>query len=127
MLLLVPEECRNNERVWAYLQKLQTQNTPIRDVLAMDLRESMRNGGGPACLRLRVELNEEELTAVNSAVWMNAALYAQLTAWVEEHYRDRLDEADLADPALLDESRTALEALTTLLALGSIYPFQLSG
>ena len=97
MLLLVPEECRSNGRVWSYLQKLLTQDTPIRELLVMDLRESMRNGGGPACLRLRVELKERELAAVNPALLMNDGLYARLTAWVEKHYRDRLSETDLAD------------------------------
>ena len=52
------------------------------------------------------------------------ALYAKLTAWVERHYRDRLSQDDLADPKLLDEVRTALDELTGLLGLGSIYDFQ---
>ena len=125
MLLLVPEECRSNERVWLYLQRLLAQNTPIRDVLVMDLRESMRNGGGPACLRLRVELNEKELAAVNPATLMDDALYGRLTTWVEKHYRDRLGEADLSDPALLTECRAALDELTKILKLGAVYPFQL--
>jgi len=124
MLLLVPEECRSNTRVWNYLQKLVTLDTPIREILVMDLRESMRNGGGPACLRLRVELTEKELAAVNPATLMNDALYPRLTAWVEKHYRDRISELQLGDPALLIESRTALDELTQILALGSIYPFQ---
>lgn len=124
MLLLVPEECRSNTRVWNYLQKLVTLDTPIREVLVMDLRESMKNGGGPACLRLRVELNEKELAAVNPATLMNDALYERLTAWVEKHYRDRIGEIELSDPALLDECRRALDELTAILALGSIYPFQ---
>ena len=127
MLLLVPEECRNNERVWTYLQKLLTDNTPIRELLVMDLRESMKNGGGPACLRLRVELNERELAAVNPATLMCDALHTRLTAWVEKHYRDQLAEADLVDPVLLEESRAALDELTRILALGSVYPFQLGG
>jgi succinylarginine dihydrolase len=126
MLLLVPEECRSNERVWSYLQKLLEWNTPIHEVLVMDLRESMRNGGGPACLRLRVELTAQELAAVNPATLMNDALFAHLTAWVEKHYRDRLGENDLCDPSLLIECRTALDELTRILALGSIYPFQLT-
>ena len=126
MLLLVPEECRNNGRVWAYLQKLLTQQTPIREVLVMDLRESMRNGGGPACLRLRVELTASELAAVNPATLMNEALYGRLTAWVGQHYRDRLGEAELGDPSLLHECRTALDELTQILAIGSVYPFQLA-
>jgi succinylarginine dihydrolase len=125
MVLVVPEECRVNSRVWAYLQKLLTLVTPIQELLVFDLRESMRNGGGPACLRLRVELNTEEAKAVNPAVLMSDALYAKLTAWVEDNYRDRVSESDLADPQLLDESRAALGQLTKILALGSVYPFQL--
>ena len=91
----------------------------------MDLRESMRNGGGPACLRLRVELNEKQLDAVNPATLMNDGLYGRLTAWVEKHYRDRLGDSDLGDPDLLIECRTALDELSRILSLGSVYPFQL--
>ncbi|WP_282099192.1 N-succinylarginine dihydrolase [Deefgea sp. CFH1-16] len=87
----------------------------------------MQNGGGPACLRLRVALNEVEANAVNAGVWMNDALYARLTQWVERHYRDRLVEADLLDPSFLIEVRSALDELTQILQLGSIYPFQMQG
>jgi succinylarginine dihydrolase len=124
MLLVVPEECRAKARVWDYLGKLTTLGTPIREVIAIDLRESMRNGGGPACLRLRVELTEQELAAVNPAVLLDDKLYATLCRWVVTHYRDRLGAADLADPALLGECRTALDELTRILALGNVYAFQ---
>jgi succinylarginine dihydrolase len=125
MVLVVPEECRANARVWAYLQKLLTLNTPIKELLVFDLRESMRNGGGPACLRLRVELNEAEAAAVNPGVVMSDALYPVLTTWVEKNYRDQVGEKDLADPSLLIECRTALDELSRILGLGSVYPFQL--
>ena len=125
MMLVVPEECRTNHRVWGYLQRLLTDDTPIRNVMVMDLRESMRNGGGPACLRLRVELRGPERAAVNQAALMNDVLFARLTAWVEKHYRDQLGEPDLGDPALLDECRAALDELTQILAVGLIYPFQI--
>src|SRR5258708_35603891 len=59
-VLVVPQECRENARVAAYLDSLPEQHGPIDDVLVFDLRESMKNGGGPACLRLRVVLNDEE-------------------------------------------------------------------
>ncbi|MFO7180755.1 MAG: N-succinylarginine dihydrolase, partial [Pseudomonadota bacterium] len=49
-----------------------------------------------------------------------------LVAWVERNYRDRVVLEDLADPLLLDESRRALDELTTLLELGSVYDFQRS-
>ncbi|MEN5141498.1 N-succinylarginine dihydrolase [Pseudomonas juntendi] len=124
MLLVVPEECRNNERVWAYLGQLTSQGGPVKEVKVFDLKQSMQNGGGPACLRLRVALKETELAAVNQGVIMTAPLYDTLLQWVDTHYRDRLVEADLADPQLLLECRTALDDLTQILKLGSVYPFQ---
>ena len=125
MLLIVPEECHKNARVWNYLQQLTAGNGPIREVKVFHLKQSMQNGGGPACLRLRVALNETELAAVNPGVIMTLTLHDTLVAWVGKHYRDRLSEADLADPQLLVECRTALDELTQILKLGSVYPFQL--
>ena len=126
MLLIVPEECRANANVWNYLNELTSAQGPIREVKVFDLKQSMQNGGGPACLRLRVALKEHELAAVNQGVMMTPELHATLTAWVEKHYRDRLSESDLADPQLLSECRTALDELTQILKLGAVYPFQLN-
>ena len=98
-----------------------------RILLVFDLRESMANGGGPACLRLRVVLTEEERRAVNPAVMMNDTLFNALNDWVDRYYRDRLTAADLADPQLLREGREALDVLSQLLNLGSVYPFQREG
>ncbi|MBB1487237.1 N-succinylarginine dihydrolase [Oceanospirillum sediminis] len=123
-LLVIPEECRNNERVWSYLTELESGDGPIDALQVFDLKQSMSNGGGPACLRLRVAMNEAELAAFNQSTRMNDTLYSTLNDWVERHYRDRLLEADLADPQLLIESRSALDELTQILNLGSVYPFQ---
>jgi succinylarginine dihydrolase len=112
--------------VWRYLESLAGGAGPIAEVQVFDLKQSMRNGGGPACLRLRVALNEVELAAVNPGVIMTPALYDRLNLWVDAHYRDRLSEHDLADPQLLDECRTALDELTQILKLGAVYPFQLT-
>jgi len=84
----------------------------------------MYNGGGPACLRLRVVLTPEEQKAVNPAVLMNDNLFSTLNSWVDRHYRDRLTQADLVDPQLLREGRDALDELTKLLDLGNVYAFQ---
>lgn len=127
MALVVPEECRENARVWGYLQTLLEREPIIEQVKALDVRQSMRNGGGPACLRLRVVLTDEELESVNQAVLFDDRLFRRLSSWVDRHYRDRLQEQDLADPLLLEESRAALDELTQILRLGSIYPFQYEG
>ena len=126
MLIVIPEEARENRRVWAYLNELIQSNTPIDEIRIFDLRESMCNGGGPACLRLRVALNKAERQATNQHTLMNNALYLSLKGWINQHYRDRVSESDLADPQLLLENRQALDELTQIMALGSIYSFQQS-
>ncbi|AAX65233.1 TPA: arginine N-succinyltransferase [Salmonella enterica] len=127
MLLVLPRECQDHVGVWRYLNKLVAEDNPISAMQVFDLRESMANGGGPACLRLRVVLTEEERRAVNPAVMMNDALFTALNAWADRYYRDRLTAADLADPLLLREGREALDVLTRLLDLGAVYPFQQTG
>lgn len=125
MWIVAAHECEERPRVWAAIQRLiEDPANPIAGVKVFDLRQSMRNGGGPACLRLRVVLDEAERAAVNPKAWMNDTLYARLTAWASKYYRDRLVLADLADPTLLDQSRGALDELTQILGLGSLYDFQ---
>jgi succinylarginine dihydrolase len=125
LTLICPTETRDNPRSHAVAQGLIASNGPIGRVEYVDVRQSMRNGGGPACLRLRVVLTEAELAATNPAMRLTDALHARLSAWAERHYRDRLTPADLADPALITESRGALDELTGLIGLGSgFYPFQ---
>ncbi|WP_150910869.1 N-succinylarginine dihydrolase [Marinobacter halotolerans] len=125
MMLAVPGECRENRTVSRYLDELVGSGGPITSVEVFDVKQSMRNGGGPACLRLRVVLNEEELGAMHRGVLMTDALYQRLITWVEAHYRDRLSQEDLGDPMLLEEVRKALDELSGILGLGSIYDFQL--
>ncbi|TXH04157.1 MAG: N-succinylarginine dihydrolase [Nevskiaceae bacterium] len=125
MRLIVAQECREHAGAWATMQELLADPAnPITAVDVVDLRQSMDNGGGPACLRLRVVLTEVERAAVHPRIWIDEARYAELEAWIKRHYRDRLCFDDLADPLLLDESRTALDRLTGILNLGSLYDFQ---
>ena len=124
LLLVAPAEVRENPRAAAVLDRWTAPGGPIAEALVFDLRQSMRNGGGPACLRLRVPLKDDERAAIRGRVLLDEALAADLDAWIRRHYRDRLLPADLADPALLDESRRALDELVTLLALPPLYPFQ---
>ncbi|MFC3030971.1 N-succinylarginine dihydrolase [Pseudoalteromonas fenneropenaei] len=124
MAIIAPSECQIVDGVEQYLSALCKASNPINEVIYLDLKQSMQNGGGPACLRLRVVMSDQELAAVNPRCMLDASLYQQLVAWVTRHYRDRLSEADLADPSLLQESQTALDELSQILALGSVYPFQ---
>ena len=124
MTIVVPSDCQSDQQVERYLDKLVAADNPINEIKVFDLRQSMNNGGGPACLRLRVALNQTELAATNRYCLMDDQLFEALNQWVEKHYRDRLVEADLADPQLVVESRTALDELTQILKLGSVYQFQ---
>lgn len=125
LVLLAPGETRDNPRAHAAAQALASSNGPIGRVEYVDVRQSMRNGGGPACLRLRVVLTDAELAATNPGQRFDAALHDRLNAWAERRYRDRLAPADLSDPSLIVESREALDELTAILDLGGdFYPFQ---
>lgn len=126
MMLVVPGECREVESVSHFLDRLiEDSSNPINRVEVFDLKQSMRNGGGPACLRLRVALTETEFKAMHQGVILTDDLFNRLNDWVDRHYRDSLTQADLADPQLLIESRQALDELTRLTGVGDIYPFQL--
>ena len=122
--LICPVECRDHPATAALLDQIIADDNPITAVHFVDVRQSMKNGGGPACLRLRVVLTDDELAHTHPGVLLTDQLYKSLCNWVQRHYRDHLTPDDLVDPKLLTESRDALDQLTQILGLGSIYPFQ---
>jgi succinylarginine dihydrolase len=124
MALIAPGEAERDPATRRVLDALVAGNSPIQRVLFVEVNGSMKNGGGPACLRLRVPLTNDERAAVRARVFFDAELYGALRGWIERHYRDRLAPGDLADPALLLETRQALDELTRLLGIGSVYEFQ---
>ncbi|MET3108736.1 succinylarginine dihydrolase [Oxalobacteraceae bacterium GrIS 2.11] len=124
MALLVPQECSENKQVANYLNDLIASGGAIDELLSFELRQSMRNGGGPACLRLRVALTEAQALAMHQGVVFTEALYKRLVTWVERHYRDTLLPEDLADPALAIEVHTALDELSGILNLPNLYQDQ---
>lgn len=125
MALIAPAECEYNTSIKHFLDNLLASKTnPINQVHYLDLKQSMRNGGGPACLRLRVPLNERELSAMHQGILVSESLFDTLNDWVIKHYRTELHITDLADPSLINECFAALDSLTSILKIGSIYPFQ---
>ena len=125
LTLIAPVETRETPRARAVAEGLTSSNGPIGRVEYVDVRQSMKNGGGPACLRLRVVLTDAELPAANPRQRLTPELFDALSDWAERRYRDRLSVDDLSDPALLQESRAALDELTAILDLGGdFYPFQ---
>lgn len=124
MTLIAPMEARDTPVVKSYLDELTQNQGPIGGVKFFDLNQSMRNGGGPACLRLRVVLTDEERATITSRCFLDLKLYADLKTWVEKHYRDRIAPEELVDPNLATSSFAALDELTQLMDLGSVYDFQ---
>jgi succinylarginine dihydrolase len=125
LVLVAPAESEENPKVRSVIAGLVTRaDAMIADVVFLNLRESMQNGGGPACLRTRVVLNEEERRAVLPQLFFSEQLFDELTSWVKSYYRVSLSLPDFREPALLTEIQTALDKLTQILELGSIYSFQ---
>lgn len=125
MAIVAPRESQASRPARSFLERVVAEENPVRSIHYLDLRQSMKNGGGPACLRLRVWLTEEEVSAISGNVLYTPDLHRQLEQWIRQHYRDRLVPEDLRDPALARESMTALDELSRLLQLGNIYDFQL--
>lgn len=125
LTLVAPLETQETPSTRDYCERLTAGNGPIGRVKYVDVRQSMRNGGGPACLRLRVTLTQAEWAQVNPGMTFDAALHDKLAGWVNRHYRESLAPEDLPDPALMQESFAALDELTQIMNLGAdFYPFQ---
>lgn len=115
MSLVCPIECYEMEGAKRCIDAILDADNPIDHVEFMNLRQSMQNGGGPACLRLRVVLTQPEAAAMHPGIVFSDALYNQLVGWVTKHYRDRLIPSDLQDPNLVPEVNTAVDALNDIL------------
>jgi succinylarginine dihydrolase len=122
--ILSPLEAQSNPKAQSFLERAAAECSLIAGIDYLDVNGSMRNGGGPACLRLRVPLTARESAKLGGSVLFDEPLERKLTDIVERRYRDRLELADMADPALVNETRTALDELTQALGLGSVYDFQ---
>lgn len=126
LTLIAPTEVRENNKTAAYVaEMIAAPGAAIAGVEYVEVRESMRNGGGPACLRLRIVMNPAERAAASQGFFLDDALAAKLEAWIKAHYREELAPTDLGDPALATETQRALDELTRILPLGGdFYPFQ---
>jgi succinylarginine dihydrolase len=118
MGLILPEEARETPNVWAWLQEMTAGNGPIRRLFVVDVRQSMANGGGPACLRLRVVADAE---AVDPRFLVDEPKLDRIATVVEAHWPDEIAPDDLLDPSLwtrLDEALAALQDCLGLEELG---------
>ena len=117
MALVYPAECDAVPSAKAAVERILREDNPVERAVRVDVRQSMNNGGGPACLRLRVVLSDEEKAAVRGNVFWTPALHETLEDWVRRHYRASLSPADLADVRLWRESEAALDELARIMEL----------
>ena len=114
MALVLPGEARANPRVWGWLQEHVAGNGPIRRLEVVDVRESMANGGGPACLRLRVVADP---ATIDPRFLVDEEKLDRITTIIEQHWLEAIDPAAIADPALIGSVERARAVLLEALGL----------
>jgi succinylarginine dihydrolase len=105
--LIVPMECMETPSVAAWLARHVGIAGPIHAVHAVDLRESMNNGGGPACLRLRVLVSPNTLGAIDPAHLLDGARADRIEAVIEAFWPETVSPSDLGTPDFWQSARLA--------------------
>jgi succinylarginine dihydrolase len=113
-VLVVPSEARDTPAVWHWLEAHVAGNGPIRRVEVVDVRESMANGGGPACLRLRVVADP---ATIDPRFLVDAAKLDRIAAVIEAHWPEAIDPDGITEPALVARIEAARAALLEALDL----------
>ncbi|MCP9222683.1 N-succinylarginine dihydrolase [Erythrobacter sp. LQ02-29] len=117
MALIVPSECQESEAVRTYLDSLLQKAGPIRRVIPVDVRQSMANGGGPACLRLRVVADP---ATVDPRFLLDADKAERIARVIEQHWPHEIAPGALGDSALAEQVTEARAALLDTLDLGEL-------
>ena len=117
MALVIPLEAWDSAPVRAWLEAMLASNGPIRRVVPVDVRQSMANGGGPACLRLRVVADP---AAVDPRFLLDDARSEAIERMIARHWPEQIDPADLGAPALERDVVNARASLLEALDLGEL-------
>lgn len=123
MQLVAPLEAQQSAPARAFLERVKSE-CALAGIDYLDVNGSMKNGGGPACLRLRVPLSEAEISQLGGSVLFDERCEQELEAIIRRRYRERLTLRDVADPLVVAEAQTALDEITQVLGIGSVYDFQ---
>lgn len=115
MTLVLPAEAHENADVWTWLAELIASGGPIQRLEIVDVRESMRNGGGPACLRLRVQVDEEAFGAIDPRFLLDEAACGRIEDVIAHEWPEAIAIENLGDPHLWDRCIKARAALTAAL------------
>lgn len=108
MALILPSEAQANANVWGWLSEMVAGNGPIRELVPVDVRQSMANGGGPACLRLRVVADPP---LVDARFIADETKLDRIAAVISEYWPESISPEQLGDPALVTQVQAARAAL----------------
>lgn len=114
MALVVPSECQESASVWAWCERMLASNGPIRQVIPVDVRQSMANGGGPACLRLRVVADP---ATVDARFLLDEAKAQRIELVIAQAWPERIEPEEIGSEKL---AKTVIEAREALLAVLSL-------
>jgi succinylarginine dihydrolase len=117
MALVVPSEAAEHPRVGSWLEGMLASNGPIRRVLPVDVRQSMANGGGPACLRLRVVADP---ATVDPRFMLDEAKAGRIEAVIAQHWRETISPTEIGSPALAERVMIARAVLLEALDLSEL-------
>ena len=117
MALILPSEARENDAVWRYLTDLVAGNGPIRRLCPVDVRQSMANGGGPACLRLRVVADPAK---VDPRFMATSQKLDEIARTVAEYWPESINPGQLSDPQLIATIREARNRLLDICQLSDL-------
>lgn len=114
MALILPTEAQENANVWNWLQQMVAGNGPIRKILPVNVRQSMANGGGPACLRLRVVADPAD---IDQRFLASHDILERIEGVIKKYWPEQISPADIGQPDLLTQCEEAHHALVDLLNL----------
>ena len=117
MALVVPSECQESTSVWSWCERMLASNGPIRHVIPVDVRQSMANGGGPACLRLRVVADP---ATVDARFMLDEAKAERLEAVIAQMWPETIQPDEIGTEALAAKVIEAREALLAVLSLDEL-------
>jgi succinylarginine dihydrolase len=117
MILIAPTECRETATVWSWIERRIAGNGPIRRVEIVDVRQSMANGGGPACLRLRVVADR---ATVDPRFLVDDARLDAIAETVRAHWPVAVHNDELQNPDLIRDIEAARMALLETLDLSEL-------
>ncbi len=117
MALVIPLEAWDMPAVRGWLEAMLAGNGIIRRVIPVDVRQSMANGGGPACLRLRVVADPAH---VDPRFLLDERRADAIERTIAAHWPEAIDCADLGTPALTAQVIAARLALLDALDLAAL-------